>query len=32
MTMNVGYFLSILGGIFLGSMTFGRYAAVPFGH
>ncbi|KAK4692072.1 solute carrier family 31 (copper transporter), member 1, partial [Lecanoromycetidae sp. Uapishka_2] len=32
MTMNVGYFLSILGGIFLGSLTFGRYAAVSFSH
>lgn len=26
MTMNVGYFLSVLGGIFLGSLMFGRYA------
>ncbi|CAF9908677.1 MAG: hypothetical protein ALECFALPRED_004891 [Alectoria fallacina] len=26
MTMNVGYFLSVLGGIFLGSLMFGRHA------
>ncbi|RDW92460.1 hypothetical protein BP5796_01854 [Coleophoma crateriformis] len=26
MTMNVGYFLSVLGGTFLGSMALGRYA------
>jgi len=26
MTMNVGYFLSIIGGTFLGSLAFGRYA------
>jgi len=26
MTMNVGYFLSVLGGIFLGSLALGRYA------
>jgi len=25
MTMNVGYFLSVLGGTFLGSLTLGRY-------
>ena len=25
MTMNVGYFLSILGGTFLGSLALGRY-------
>ena len=25
MTMNVGYFLSVLGGTFLGSLLFGRY-------
>ena len=28
MTMNVGYFLSVLGGIFLGSLSFGRYATL----
>jgi hypothetical protein len=27
MTMNVGYFLSILGGTLLGSLAFGRYAS-----
>jgi len=27
MTMNVGYFLSVLGGIFLGSLALGRYAS-----
>jgi hypothetical protein len=26
MTMNVGYFLSILAGTFLGSIALGRYA------
>lgn len=25
MTLNVGYFLSILGGIFLGELAVGRY-------
>ncbi|CAL8574851.1 hypothetical protein XPA_000802 [Xanthoria parietina] len=25
MTMNLGYFLSVLGGIFLGELAFGRY-------
>ena len=25
MTMNVGYFMSVLGGIFLGSLALGRY-------
>ena len=25
MTMNVGYFLSVLGGTFLGSLLLGRY-------
>lgn len=27
MTMNVGYFLSVLGGIFLGSFVAGRFQA-----
>jgi hypothetical protein len=27
MTMNVGYFLSILAGVFLGSVIFGRFMA-----
>jgi len=26
MTMNVGYFMSVLGGIYLGSMIAGRYS------
>lgn len=26
MTMNIGYFLSVLGGIFLGELAVGRYA------
>lgn len=26
MTMNLGYFLSILGGTFLGSLAIGRFA------
>ena len=25
MTMNVGYFLSVLGGIFIGELLVGRY-------
>lgn len=28
MTMNVGYFLSVLGGVFLGSLAVGRYSSV----
>lgn len=31
MTMNLGYFLSVLGGVFLGSLLVGRYA-VNFEH
>lgn len=31
MTMNVGYFLSILGGTFLGSLAIGRFA-ISAGH
>lgn len=27
MTMNIGYFLSILGGAFLGELFVGRYVA-----
>jgi len=27
MTMNVGYFMSILAGVFLGSVAFGRFMA-----
>lgn len=26
MTMNIGYFLSVLGGTFLGELAVGRYA------
>ena len=25
MTMNVGYFISVLAGVFVGSMVFGRF-------
>ncbi|KAE9364461.1 hypothetical protein N431DRAFT_496960 [Stipitochalara longipes BDJ] len=32
MTMNVGYFLSILAGVFLGSMAFGRFMAHSAAH
>lgn len=32
MTMNVGYFLSVLGGVFLGSVVLGRYAPSFEGH
>ncbi|KAG5975380.1 hypothetical protein E4U55_007732 [Claviceps digitariae] len=28
MTMNVGYFLSVLAGVFVGSLTVGRYSSV----
>lgn len=28
MTLNVGYFLSILAGTFLGEISFGRYGAL----
>ena len=28
MTFNVGYFLSILGGIFLGELAVGRYTVL----
>jgi hypothetical protein len=31
MTMNIGYFLSILGGVFLGSMVFSRFMAYSAG-
>ena len=27
MTMNVGYFLSVLGGTFVGSLVVGRYSS-----
>lgn len=32
MTMNVGYFISVLGGIFLGSLVLGRYTTHYDGH
>ncbi|KAB2570824.1 putative copper transporter [Lasiodiplodia theobromae] len=32
MTMNVGYFLSVLGGTFLGELAFGRYSQAPDHH
>ncbi|ORY19255.1 Ctr copper transporter [Clohesyomyces aquaticus] len=32
MTMNVGYFLSVLGGVFLGSLVFGRFMAYSAAH
>lgn len=28
MTLNIGYFLSVLGGTFLGSLAVGRYAVL----
>jgi hypothetical protein len=28
MTFNVGYFLSVLGGVFLGTLAVGRYSVV----
>ncbi|RFU79489.1 ctr copper transporter [Trichoderma arundinaceum] len=30
MTMNVGYFMSVLGGTFLGSLLVGRYSSLPY--
>lgn len=32
MTMNVGYFMSVLGGVFLGSLALGRYTTSYEGH
>jgi copper transporter 1 len=32
MTMNVGYFLSVLGGIFLGTFIVGRFEAIDTHH
>ncbi|EAT89512.1 hypothetical protein SNOG_02781 [Parastagonospora nodorum SN15] len=32
MSMNVGYFLSVLAGVFLGSMVFGRFMAYSAAH
>ncbi|KAH8654668.1 Ctr copper transporter [Ilyonectria robusta] len=31
MPMNVGYFLAVLGGIFLGSLAFGRFGGLTLG-
>jgi hypothetical protein len=32
MTMNVGYFFSVLAGVFLGSLAIGRYTTNYEGH
>lgn len=32
MTLNVGYFLSILAGLFVGELAVGRYATMDDGH
>lgn len=32
MTMNVGYFLSVLAGLFLGEIAVGRYGQIDDGH
>ncbi|KAK3721790.1 hypothetical protein LTR37_002955 [Vermiconidia calcicola] len=32
MTMNIGYFLSVLAGLFVGEISCGRYAALDDGH
>jgi len=32
MTMNVGYFMSVLGGVFLGGLALGRYTPNFEGH
>jgi copper transporter 1 len=32
MTMNVGYFLSVLAGVFVGSVVFGRFIAYSSAH
>lgn len=32
MTMNVGYYLSVLAGVFVGSMVFGRFMAYSAAH
>ena len=28
MTMNVGYFMSVLAGVFVGSLAVGRYSSI----
>lgn len=32
MTLNVGYFLSVLAGLFVGELTVGRYAGMADDH
>ena len=32
MTLNVGYFLSVLAGLFVGEVAVGRYAQMDDGH
>lgn len=32
MTLNVGYFLSVLAGLFVGEISIGRYASMDDGH
>lgn len=32
MTLNVGYFLSVLAGLFVGEIALGRYAQLDDGH
>jgi copper transporter 1 len=32
MSMNVGYYLSVLAGVFVGSMVFGRFMAYSAAH
>ncbi len=32
MTLNVGYFLSVLAGLFVGELAVGRYAKMDDGH
>jgi hypothetical protein len=32
MTLNVGYFLSVLAGLFVGELAVGRYAQMDDGH
>lgn len=32
MTLNVGYFLSVLAGLFVGELAIGRYAALVEDH
>lgn len=32
MTLNVGYFLSVLAGLFIGELALGRFSQVEEGH